>query len=152
MEENKIWRLSWVIIMSNEKIIDHDDTFNKEKLGLFFDPYYIELKSFRSYGIEVNRLIIVFLDISNFSDLSNELFIGKRKEELLLFLKEYYHAASQIISNNNGMLDRFIGDGIFAYFGIKDIKFDDVPNRTILVAIELRKIFDDIKIGILNYE
>ena len=31
------------------------------------------------------------------------------------------------------------------YFGIKDIKFDDVPNRTILAAIELRKIFDDIK-------
>ena len=37
MEENKIWRLSWVIIMSNEKIIDRDDTFNKEKLGLFFE-------------------------------------------------------------------------------------------------------------------
>ena len=28
---------------------------------------------------------------------------------------------------------------------IKDIKFDDVPNKTILAAIELRKIFDDIK-------
>ena len=42
-------------------------------------------------------------------------------------------------------MDKFIGDGIFAYFGIKDIKFDDVPNRTILAAIELRKIFDDIK-------
>ena len=132
--------------MSNEKIIDHDDTYDKEKLGLFFDPYiFNELKSFRSYGIEVNRLIIVFWDISNFSDLTNELAIGRRKEELLLFLKEYYYAASQIISNNNGILDKFIGDGIFAYFGLKDIKFDDVPNRTILAAIELRKIFDDIK-------
>ena len=132
--------------MSNEKIIDHDDTYDKEKLGLFFDPYiFNELKSFRSYGIEVSRLIIVFWDISNFSDLTNELAIGRRKEELLLFLKEYFYAASQIISNNNGILDKFIGDGIFAYFGIKDIKFDDVPNRTILAAIELRKIFDDIK-------
>ena len=42
-------------------------------------------------------------------------------------------------------MDKFIGDGIFAYFGIKDIKFDDVPNKTILAALELRKIFDDIK-------
>src|ERR671911_360351 len=123
--------------MSNEKIIDVDDTYDKEKLGLFFDPYiFNELKSFSSYGIEVSRLIIVFWDISNFSDLTNELALERRKEELLLFLKEYYHAASQIISNNNGIL---------AYFGIKDIKFDDVPNRTILAAIELRKIFDDIK-------
>ncbi len=88
--------------MSNEKIIDVDDTYDKEKLGLFFDPYiFNELKSFRSYGIEVNRLVIVFWDISNFSDLTNELAIGRRKEELLLFLKEYYYAASQIISNNN---------------------------------------------------
>ena len=132
--------------MSNEKIIDVDDTYDKEKLGLFFDPYiFNELKSFSSYGIEVNRLIIVFWDISNFSDLTNELAIGRRKEELLLFLKEYFHAASQIISNNNGILDKFIGDGIFAYFGIKDTKFDDVPNRTILAAIELREIFDNIK-------
>ena len=53
--------------MSNEKIIDVDDTYDKEKLGLFFDPYiYNELRSFRSYGIEVNKLDIVFWDISNF--------------------------------------------------------------------------------------
>ena len=44
-----------------------------------------------------------------------------------------------------------MGDGIFAYFGIRDINFDDVPNRTILAAIELRKIFDNIKRDILNY-
>ena len=60
MEENKNWRLSW--IMPIEKIIDADDIYDKEKLGLFFDPYiYNELKSFRSYGIEVNRLIIIDL-------------------------------------------------------------------------------------------
>src|SRR5687768_18441833 len=119
--------------MSNDKIIDVDDTYDKEKLGLFFDPYiFNELKSFSSYGIEVNRLIIVFWDISNFSDLTNELFIGKRKQELLLLLKQYSHAASQIISNNDGILDKFIGHGILAYFVIKDVNLDDVPNRTIL--------------------
>ena len=33
--------------MSNEKIIDVDDTYDKEKLGLFFNPYiFNELKSF----------------------------------------------------------------------------------------------------------
>jgi class 3 adenylate cyclase len=54
------------------------------------------------------------------------------------------HGRSQIITNNNGILDKFIGDGMFAYFGSKDTKFD-VPYRTIVAAIELRKIFDDIK-------
>ena len=36
--------------MYNEKIIDVDDTYDREKLGLFFDPYiYNELRTFRSY-------------------------------------------------------------------------------------------------------
>ena len=47
--------------MFNEEIIEIDGTYNKGKLGLFFDPYiYSELRSFRSYGIETNRLVIVF--------------------------------------------------------------------------------------------
>jgi hypothetical protein len=72
--------------MSNEKLIDVDDTYDKEKLGLFFDPYiFNELKSFRSYGIEVNRLIIVFWDISNFSDLTNELAKGEERKNFYFF-------------------------------------------------------------------
>lgn len=135
--------------MFNEEIIEIGGTYKKGKLGLFFDPYiYSELRSFRSYGIETNRLVIVFWDISKFSDFCNEIIIGKKKENcstLLLFLKEYYHTASQVISNNNGILDKFIGDGIFAYFGYKDTKFDDIPYKTILVAIESRNKFKDIK-------
>ena len=56
--------------------------------------------------------------------------------------KKESETKSNIISNNNGIFDKFIGDGIFAYFGIKAIKFDNVPKRTILAAIELRKIFE----------
>ena len=69
----------------------------------------------------------------------------EKKGRTFTFFKRILSCRLKIISNNNGILDKFIGDGIFAYFGIKDIKFDDVPNRTILAAIELRKIFDDIK-------
>lgn len=72
--------------MFNEEIIEIDGTYNKGKLGLFFDPYiYSELRSFRSYGIETNRLVIVFWDISKFSDFCNKIIIGKKGKLLNTF-------------------------------------------------------------------
>ena len=56
--------------MSNEKINKYvDDTYDiKKKICPIFSIhiYLMNLNYFCSYGIEVNELIIVFWDISNF--------------------------------------------------------------------------------------
>jgi len=37
-------------------------------------------------------------------------------EAIIYFLNEYFAKAIKIIENNQEVLDKFIGDGIFAYF------------------------------------
>jgi class 3 adenylate cyclase len=62
------------------------------------------------------------------------------------FLQEYFTIANKIIHKHNGILDKFIGDGIMAYFGYKDS--DDGTEgavNSINAAFELQKSFEEIR-------
>ena len=62
------------------------------------------------------------------------------------FLQEYFTIANKIIHNHNGILDKFIGDGIMAYFSYKDS--DDGTDgsvNSINATFELQKSFEEIK-------
>ena len=50
-----------------------------------------------------------------------------------------------MIKKNNGILDKFIGDGIFSYFGYQDKKFDKVHSKAMNAALELKTNFIKIK-------
>lgn len=93
-----------------------------------------------------NRILtIVFWDISSFSNLCNVL---KNEPHLIVeFLQEYFTMANKIIHKHNGILDKFIGDGIMAYFGYKDS--DDGTEgafNSINAAFELQKSFEEIRL------
>jgi class 3 adenylate cyclase len=92
-----------------------------------------------------NRILtIVFWDISGFSNFCN---ILKNEPHLIVeFLQEYFTIANKIIHNHNGILDKFIGDGIMAYFSYKDS--DDGTDgavNSINATFELQKSFEEIK-------
>ena len=109
--------------MVNQNII-HNDHYSKEQLSIYFDPFiYKHIKELKLDGININDFIIVFWDISKFSSLVKELktLMKKRmKKQGLIFhgleyiLRDYYSEASRVIKKNDGILDKFIGDGIFA--------------------------------------
>jgi class 3 adenylate cyclase len=133
-----------------------DDHYSKEQLSIYFDPFiYKHIKELRLDGVNINKLIIVFWDISKFSALIKELkALMKRrmKKQGLLFheleylLRDYYSEATRVIKKNNGILDKFIGDGIFSYFGYQDKKkFDIVHSKAINAALELKTNFIKIK-------
>jgi class 3 adenylate cyclase len=86
-----------------------------------------------------NRILsIVFWVVSGFSNLCN---ILKNEPHLVVvFLQEYFTIANKIIHKHNGILDKFIGGGIMAYFGYKDS--DDGTRgavNSINAAFDLRK-------------
>jgi len=139
--------------MANQNIID--DPYSKEQLGIYFDPFiYKHIKELMLDGININNLIIVFWDISNFSALIKELKALMKKlfkkqgpifEEVEYLLRDYHTEATRVIKKNNGILDKFIGDGIFAYFGYQDKKFDIDHSKAMNAALEFKTNFIKIK-------
>ena len=139
--------------MANQNIID--DPYSKEQLGIYFDPFiYKHIKELKLDGININNLIIVFWDINNFSALIKELKALMKKlfkkqgpifEEVEYLLRDYHTEATRVIKKNNGILDKFIGDGIFAYFGYQDKKFDIDHSKAMNAALEFKTNFIKIK-------
>ena len=73
--------------------------------------------------IQNKILTIVFWDISHFSNLSEKL---KRYPEMVaMFLNEYLTMAIPIIHEYGGVVDKFMGDGILAYFGFTEHSDDE---------------------------
>jgi adenylate cyclase len=68
---------------------------------------------------ESRRLCLMFTDIRSFTTYSEK----KDPVEVVRRLNEYFEAMSMVIISENGIVDKFLGDGIMAFFGA----FDDRP-------------------------
>lgn len=65
---------------------------------------------------ESKDICIVFLDIRDFTRLSRR----EKAEDIVQFLNFYFGAITGIIQKHNGFVNKFIGDGILAFFAIKE--------------------------------
>jgi adenylate cyclase len=63
---------------------------------------------------EKRKVTVLFSDIRNFTTLSESL----SPEEVVAFLNQYFEEMIGIIFHFHGTLDKFIGDGIMAEFGV----------------------------------
>jgi class 3 adenylate cyclase len=89
-------------------------------LRRYFDKRFFEtVEGDRSFLQAKNRdLTMVFWDIRGFTKLCNTL---REYPELVAgFLKEYYEIGAKTIFEHEGLLDKFIGDGVMALFGVVD--------------------------------
>jgi class 3 adenylate cyclase len=110
------------------------------------DPTVVEYLSNPHAVLLQNKILtIVFWDISGFSNLCEKL---KDHPELIAeFLREYLEVATRIIHEHEGVVDKFIGDGILSYFGFKE-KDDDNKDgfigaeNAILAALKLKRSFE----------
>jgi class 3 adenylate cyclase len=130
----------------NLSISDNANQKILTRLQRQLDPAIIEYLSDPAATLIQNRVMtIVFWDISNFSKLTE---VFKDHPELIaVFLNEYLGIAVPIIHENGGIVDKFIGDGILAYFGFKER--DDGGSvgalNAILAALKLKKSFQSFK-------
>lgn len=110
------------------------------------DPAIVEYLSDPNAVLIQNKIMtIVFWDISYFSDLSEKL--RDHPELIAVFLNEYFAIAIPIIHEYNGIVDKFIGDGILAYFGFTEAGVDgsNGASSAVLAAIKLNSSFKAFK-------
>ncbi|MGH9580081.1 MAG: adenylate/guanylate cyclase domain-containing protein, partial [Terriglobales bacterium] len=75
--------------------------------------YVLENLETIQLGGEKKELTILFSDVRNFTTLSEK----ADPVELIRLLNEYLEAMTEIIFKYDGIVDKFIGDGILAYWG-----------------------------------
>ncbi len=85
-------------------------------------------------GGEKRPVAVLFVDIRGFTPLSESLV----PEQVVKILNEYLALTTASILQNNGMLDKFIGDATMAVFNAP-LDLDDYVFRAVQTALDMRK-------------
>jgi len=91
-------------------------------------------------GGEKRDITILFSDIRGFTSMSEKL----EPEQLTHILNEYFTPMTGIIFQNNGTLDKYIGDAIMAFFGAP-LPMDDHPVHACTAALEMINVLEKVK-------
>lgn len=98
---------------------------------LIDDPELLQL------GGEKKKMTVMFSDLAGFTTISESM----PPEHLVSFLNEYLGAMTDIIFENNGTVDKFIGDAIMAFWGAP---FDQ-ENSAILACRSTMQMIDKLE-------
>lgn len=90
-----------------------------------------------------NRVLaILFSDIRSFTTISE----GYSPDELVIDLNKYFEKMVDIIISRGGVIDKYIGDAIMAFFGAP-VKHTDDAYQSVLAALEMQE-----TLAVLNRE
>ncbi len=78
------------------------------------------------------NLSVLFSDIRSFTTISESM----APDDLVNSLNEYFTEQVDIIMDRNGIVDKYIGDAIMAFFGAP-VAHEDDPLQSVLAAIEM---------------
>jgi class 3 adenylate cyclase/plastocyanin len=154
-EENLLSEEQRLQLLESTLVSESSPEFKKMHTSLekYVDPVVLEqIRDPELVTMQNKILTIVFWDISGFSVLCEKL--KSHKELIVEFLREYFSEAALIIRKYEGVLDKFMGDGIMAFFGYKDTDVNDNGKKgainAVKAAMELKDFFDDMKLEWIN--
>lgn len=87
------------------------------------------------------RITVLFCDVKNFTTLSEK----SNPEQLVDNLNELFDIIVNIIFENNGTVDKFIGDCVMAYWG-DPIASEDDAYMAVKTALDIKKAVNELKV------
>ena len=113
------------------------DIRRRENLSRFL-PRQVVQRVLASGGLSLEpvqrEVTILFSDIRSFTSMSETM----APREVLEFLDEYFGHMGQIVRGHEGMLNKFLGDGMLAVWGVPD-RQEDHPVRAVKAALDMRR-------------
>ena len=93
------------------------------------------LKGQVNLGGEVRTVSILFSDIRNFTTMSEQM----TPQQVVVFLNDYFTEMVDAVFEQDGVLDKFLGDGLMAIFGGLGDQ-PDHPRRAVLAALRMKSL------------
>jgi class 3 adenylate cyclase len=107
----------------------------KEVFGRYLTTQVSEeiLKGQLTLGGVAKRVTLLFSDVRNFTTMAEAM----RPEQVVAFLNDYFTEMVEAVFEQQGVLDKYIGDGLLAIFGSLD-EAPDHPRRAVLAALRMK--------------
>jgi len=89
----------------------------KDTFGKYMDPRIVtnllDNPEFSKPGGERREMTVMFIDLQGFTSISEAL----EADDLVTMVNDFFSLMTESISNNNGVVDKYMGDAVMAYWG-----------------------------------
>jgi len=94
-------------------------------------------------SLEAERRVMTYLftDIADFTTFSENM----ESKELAELINDYLEGMTQVVQEHDGMVDKFIGDAVFAIFNVPVYDLPDHAERAVKCALDMDRFSDDFR-------
>jgi adenylate cyclase len=127
------------IALKNASLIQQVQVESEQRarLGRLLSPNMVEEvvsgKLDLAQGGELRRVAMMFTDIRSFTQMSDQM----TAEEVTAMLNEYFEVMVEVLFKMGGTLDKYMGDGLMALFGVPRAD-DDAALQSVRCGLEMQ--------------